>query len=391
MTVVAIDDNKLQTLQSIPSIVLIQVIGFNNESLIQQLCKLEFASPNLITIDVLKNTIIGTTIANISARLVSKDLKYNILAKFANYNNNCFNFGFITYKIISQFNPSFSIDLNSGLLKIVDFLNYQEVKSLIIDVSAEWRLKVNRNVDNKKLSSVIASKRLEINILEENDSIPVIATDLFLIQVFSFFFKCLLTIFFKENNNIGDLVGRLTVIDKKSYSICNSSIDVQILYQTPDGFDFFFRDKDLYTKIKIDREIYPDNIELMIEVRNRKVSSLSHQKKVKIIIGDENDNAPECNEDVAFVISQTKTLLRKQIECFDRDLTGVNSTINLRLNDNNLNLDVLLQVIKFENKDMIIDSLALNDFLNKIENSKQNKIVELSIIAYDGGLETKNK
>ena len=202
-----------------------------------------------------ENSVIGEVITQVTA--VDQDLG---------------NKAVVSYGIVNNRPPVFTIDSQTGKLSLASKLDYETKSTYILNVSA---------TDNgtPSLSGYIT---LTVNVIDYNDNAPRFS-DTQVIRSIS------------EGVSIGTPVTTVTANDPDSG--INGRLRYSIIYQVPKGQNFSIdaESGEIKTATEIDREV-ADNFKLMVLAVDQALplsTRKSAEKLVTIAIDDVNDNSPQ--------------------------------------------------------------------------------------------------
>uniref|UniRef100_A0AC34F3S9 Cadherin domain-containing protein n=1 Tax=Panagrolaimus sp. ES5 TaxID=591445 RepID=A0AC34F3S9_9BILA len=208
----------------------------------------------------------------------------------------------VTYKIIDgNLFSTFEIDQHFGQIILVRSLDFEKVQQFVLTLMAQTQ---KSNV----------TQILNVKVENERDVIPIIISENLTVQ---------------ENQRPKSFVGRIEIEDDELRPI--SDLQFDIVYQFPPNGRFYINENNvLFTGDWLDREKI-DKFQLLISVTDKKENHLKSEKVITVIVSDENDNMPECNDLNAFLIPKNAVFpLNVKMNCNDKD-EGYNASIGYKM------------------------------------------------------------
>ncbi|KAL0131096.1 hypothetical protein PUN28_002587 [Cardiocondyla obscurior] len=212
--------------------------------------------------------------------------------------------GQVTYHLINNFNDSFTIDNNTGLIETNAQLDREQIASYELIVEAK----------DKGYPRLTGTATVLITVLDKNDSPP--------------HFSRLYGVNVTENAEIGTFVIRISSTDKDIGSNANSSY---IFVRNPgEKFSIDAVSGNVTVTGKLDREEQDEYILKVVAVDR----AWRIETPLTVTIQDQNDNAPEFDEDIYhfhFPELQPRVAHVGTVTATDRDKQGPNSVISYSL------------------------------------------------------------
>ena len=288
---------------------------------------------------VLENASIGTLVTTVTATDADEESSANIQYYFEH--------------VTASVKTLFSIDTETGEIKVVGSIDYEKYKQFQINVIAK---------DNGGLK---ASCEIIIDVTDVNDNAPKIT-------VMSF------SSALPENAALGTVVAMINVQDldsgengKVTCSIPRTS-PFKIVSSLPNYYN-------LVTDSALDREQTPEH-NITITAVDGGNPSLSSEETLRVKISDVNDNAPEFEQESynAYVMENNSPSLSVfSVKAKDADW-GPNSRISYFLDDGSINGTPLASFISINTDTGVIYAMKPFDY-------EQLKSLKIKIKAQDGG------
>uniref|UniRef100_A0A914YF43 Cadherin n=1 Tax=Panagrolaimus superbus TaxID=310955 RepID=A0A914YF43_9BILA len=208
----------------------------------------------------------------------------------------------VTFKIIDgNLFSTFEIDPHFGQIILVRRLDFEKIQQFTLTLMAQTQ--------NSNTTAV-----LNVKVENERDVIPVIISSNLTVQ---------------ENQKPKSFVGKIEIEDDELRPM--SDLHFKILYQFPPNGRFYISENNgLFTGDWLNREKI-DKFQLLISVTDKKANNLKSEKVITVIVSDENDNMPECNDLNAFLIPKTAIFpFNINMKCNDKD-AGYNASIGYKM------------------------------------------------------------
>ncbi|XP_019730252.1 protocadherin alpha-8-like [Hippocampus comes] len=178
----------------------------------------------------------------------------------------------------------FSIDSNTGEIKVIGHLDFEESKSYEIDIHAS----------DKGTVPLTADKSVLITIIDVNDNAPEIEVTSFSNSI-------------KEDAKIGTTVALISVSDLDSG--INGKVLCAIKQNVPFSLSPSLQDNmySVVTKSRLDRE-HVSQYEVTIIAKDTNEPVFSTEKTITVVVSDVNDNSPEFSSSpYTFYITENNT------------------------------------------------------------------------------------
>ncbi|XP_060904177.1 protocadherin alpha-8-like [Labrus mixtus] len=253
--------------------------------------------------------------------------------------------GEIIYSFGKEVDPKlitlFSVDTNTGEIKVMDHIDFEKSKSYEIDIQASDKGQVPLTTDR----SVI------ITVLDVNDNAPEIEVTSFSSSI-------------REDSKIGTTVALISVSD------LDSGINGNVICTINEGVPFTLSpslQENMYavvTKSPLDRELV-SKFDVTIIAKDTGDPSFSSKKTVSVLVSDVNDNSPEFSSiPYAFYITENNSPGASvfSVKALDRD--------------ENENALISYQILREETRDS-----TLSSFLNI--NSENGDILALKSFDFE--------